>query len=116
MLLNASTLFAKKGMDWEGYYHQTGGVKFPEGSVNGWNTNDHGVNNAEGALRWPAVTYRMTGNQSDADQMAFALNMLDKYQGQVQSLFCADEVFCGKCFAFIELVKHSLEYRSHPFL
>ena len=53
MLLNASVLFAKKGMNWKAYYHQTGSIKFPEGSVAGWNTNDHGVNNAEGALRWP---------------------------------------------------------------
>ena len=54
------------------------------------------VSSAEGALRWPAVTYRMTGNESDAAQMTFALDMLDKWQGQVQSLFCADEVFCGR--------------------
>eukprot|EP01052_Picozoa_sp_SAG31_P013351 SAG31_NODE_801_length_12013_cov_23.812070_12_plen_143_part_00 len=64
--------------------------------VPNWNTNDHGVNNAEGALRWPAVTYRMTGRSEDAAQMPFALSMLDKYQGQVAALFCADEVFCGK--------------------
>jgi hypothetical protein len=42
MLMNASALFAAKGMDWEGYYHQTGGIKFPEKPVNNWNTNDHG--------------------------------------------------------------------------
>jgi hypothetical protein len=38
----------------------------------------------------------MSSNQSDADQMHFALGMMDKYQGQLQSLFCADEVFCGR--------------------
>jgi hypothetical protein len=37
----------------------------------------------------------MTGNESDAAEMAFALGMLDKYQGQVQSFFSADEVFAG---------------------
>ena len=96
MLLEASALFASKGMDWLSYYHQNGSIKFPMKDVGNWNTNDHGVNNAEGALRWPAVTYRLTGRQEDADQMPFALGMLDKYQGQVAALFCADEVFCGK--------------------
>ena len=96
MLLNASAMFMQKGMDWNGYYHQTGEVKFPEKAVNVWNTNDHGVNNAEGALRWPPVTYRLTGNESDAEQLGFVLSMLDRYHGQVQSLFGADEVLAGR--------------------
>jgi hypothetical protein len=96
MLFNASAQFKAKGMDWSGYYHQTGGVKFPEKAVNNWNTNDHGVNNAEGAVRWPAVTYRMTGAKSDAADLALVLNMLDRYHGQVQSMFSADEILAGR--------------------
>ena len=69
---------------------------------------DHGVNNAEGAVRWPAVTYRMTGRNEDADQMDFMLGMLDTYQGQVQSLLCADEVFCGRAREFFSHSKHSI--------
>jgi hypothetical protein len=38
-------------MDWLSYYHRNGTVKFPLLDVHAWNTNDHGVNNAEGALR-----------------------------------------------------------------
>ena len=53
LLMNASALFEAKGMDWFAYYSRTGPIKFPFGSVKNWNTNDHGVNNAEGALRWP---------------------------------------------------------------
>ena len=83
-------------MDWPGYYHQTGSITFPEGSVPGWNTNDHGVNNAEGAMRWPAVAYRLSHNESDRQNQDFMLGMLDKYQGQVNALLCADEVFCGR--------------------
>ena len=64
------SLFAQKGMNWLSYYHRNGSIKFPFADVHGWNTNDHGVNNAEGAVRWPAVTYRMTGRQEDAEQMA----------------------------------------------
>jgi hypothetical protein len=75
---------------------QVGPLQFPEGSVPGWNTHDHGVNNAEGAMRWPAVTWRMTGNPDDAAQQEVLLRMLDTYQGQVAALFCADEVFCGR--------------------
>eukprot|EP00041_Stephanoeca_diplocostata_P033227 m.1093373 g.1093373 ORF g.1093373 m.1093373 type:complete len:968 (+) comp24297_c0_seq3:111-3014(+) len=96
LLLNASALFQAKGMNWHDYYHRTGSVQFPTGPVQNWNTNDHGVNNAEGALRYPAVAYRMENNASYKHEMDFVLAMLDEYQGQVQSLFCADEVFCGR--------------------
>ena len=41
LLLNASRLFERKGMDWQAYYSRTGSVKFPLGPVAGWNTNDH---------------------------------------------------------------------------
>jgi len=96
LLLNASALFRAKGMDWDAYYHQTGPIKFPEGPVSGWNTNDHGVNNAEGALRWPAVAYRMSGLASDRKQMDFVLAQIDHWQAQPNALLCADEVFCGR--------------------
>jgi hypothetical protein len=39
MLLNASALFASKGMDWLSYYHRNGSIKFPFADVHGWNTN-----------------------------------------------------------------------------
>ena len=31
----------------------------------GWNIYDHGVNNAEGALRWPGVVYRLNGSRAE---------------------------------------------------
>ena len=97
MLLRSSIMFQQKGMNWSSYYHQEGTVRFPEGPVQGWNTNDHGVNNAEGALRWPTTAYRMSGGDvSLRGEMKYALDMLDRYQGQVTALFCADEVFCGR--------------------
>lgn len=77
-------------------YHQTGAVKFPEGSVTGWNTNDHGVNQAEGAMRWPSVAYRMSGAESDRAEMDFVLQQLDHWQAQPNAIYCADEVFCGR--------------------
>ena len=58
---------------------------------------DHGVNNAEGALRWPGAMYRVNGSRADGEAaLALVLRMLESRQGQVQSLFCADEVFCGR--------------------
>ena len=57
LLLAASQQFAAKGMDWRGYYHETAERKFPHGSVGDWNVFDHGVNNAEGALRFPSMQY-----------------------------------------------------------
>lgn len=97
LLMNASRLFRSKGMDWHAYYARTGPVKFPYGSVDNWNTNDHGVNNAEGALAWPAMDHRLGGGAAGAHaEMDLALRMLDTYQAQPNALFCADEVFCGR--------------------
>ena len=97
LLMNASALFEAKGMDWFAYYSRTGPIKFPLGSVKNWNTNDHGVNNAEGALAWPAMAYRLHGNRSAATaNMSLTLHMIDTYQAQPNALLCADEVFCGR--------------------
>jgi len=96
MLQSSSALFRQKGMDWSGYYHQTSAKKFPETSIAAWNTIDHGVNNAEGALNWPSVAYRMTGNASEAQELNTVFGMIDKWQGQFNGLLCADEVFCGR--------------------
>ena len=97
LLLNASRLFETKGMDWAAYYSRTGKIKFPLGSVPNWNTNDHGVNNAEGALAWPAMAYRLHGNASEGHAaMALVLRMIDTYQATPNALLCADEVFCGR--------------------
>jgi hypothetical protein len=41
-------------------------------------------------------SHTTAGAKEDKDDMDFALGMLDKYQGQVTALFCADEVFCGR--------------------
>ena len=96
MLMDAARRFRAKGMDWLAYYNRTGPVKFPtRGSVSGWNTHDHGVNNAEGALAWPAIDQRLGAADAPA-KMALVLHMLDTYQGQPNALFCADEVFCGR--------------------
>ena len=41
--------------------------------------------------------YRVNGSRADGEAaLALVLRMLESRQGQVQSLFCADEVFCGR--------------------
>ena len=82
LLLNSAIMFRAKGKDWRQYYHNL----FPKSDVPGWNTNDHGVNNAEGALRWPAVAFRMltanknstsAGNETERREMDFVLSQMD---------------------------------------
>ena len=97
LLLNASALFRTKALDWRGYYAETAAQPFPHGAVDAWNYVDHGVNNAEGALRWPAVAFRESGQSADRDALAgLVLAQLDAWQAQPAALFCADEVFCGR--------------------
>ena len=61
--------------------------------MSGWNTNDHGVNNAEGALAWPAMAYRLHGNRTRGLlAMNLVIEMIDRYQAQPNALLCADEV------------------------
>ena len=102
LLIDAAHRIAALGMDWRAYYTQKPNARtahkgFPEGAVPSWNVYDHGVNNAEGALRWPNALYRINGSRADGEAaLALVLRMLESRQGQVQSLFCADEVFCGR--------------------
>merc|ERR1712166_1383850 len=103
LLIESADLMGKLGMDWHRYYNEmaptnrTGNKTFPHGSVPIWNVYDHGVNNAEGAFRWPSALYRL--NHSKAGGLAEMKNLISKihtYQGQIQSFMCADEVFCGR--------------------
>jgi hypothetical protein len=60
--------------------------------VAGWNTNDHGVNNAEGAMKWPAVQWRMTGSDDDRAQQDFMLGKSVSLQSDVcTSLYEVEE-------------------------
>ena len=90
------------GFDYAAYYGgepnpRSANKTVPNGSVPIWNVYDHGVNNAEGALRWPSEVYRLNGSlAAGRAAMALLTGKLDAYQGQVQGTFCADEVFCGR--------------------
>jgi len=102
ILLSAAHRMAGLGMDYAAYYSghpnpRSANKSVPNGSVPLWNVYDHGVNNAEGALRWPGELYRLAGSMSEAlAALDLLVTKLDDYQGQVQGTFCADEVFCGR--------------------
>jgi hypothetical protein len=102
-LVTAAQNMGKYGFDHYRYYHQlsptarTGNKSFPNGAVSSWNVYDHGVNNAEGAMRWPSALYRLNHSRAEGEAaMATVLGMLDEHQGQINGNFCADEVFCGR--------------------
>merc|ERR1712086_1109224 len=60
-------------------------------SVEEWNVYDHGVNNAEGALRWPGELYRLNGSLAEGlAALKLLTGKLDLYQKQVQGTMCAD--------------------------
>ena len=101
-LLDAAHRMGRVGFDYAAYYGGTPNPRsanksLPNGSVAVWNVYDHGVNNAEGALRWPAELYRLNGSL-DAGRAAMRLvtDGLDRWHAQAQGTMCADEVFCGR--------------------
>lgn len=91
------------GFDYAAYYGaappnpRSANKSLPHGSVPIWNVYDHGVNNAEGGLRWPAELYRLNGSlAAGVRAMRLLTSQIDTYHGQVQGTMCADEVFCGR--------------------
>ena len=90
LLIDAANRISQLGMDWNAYYqrltptNRTSNRLFPDGAVPIWNVYDHGVNNAEGALRWPAAMYRVNGSKAAGEAaLAMVLEMLESKQGQV---------------------------------
>ena len=55
----------------------------------------HGVNNAM-ALKTSAVWSLVSGDQSDRDAIHHALDVLDRYHGQPNGMFSADEHYAGR--------------------
>ncbi len=82
---------AAQGYDWPKHF-----ANFPvREKTQEWNLVAHGVNNAMG-LKVPALLYRLTG-QADFRRLAFeAPEVLDRYHGEANGLFSADECLGGK--------------------
>ncbi|HJT22994.1 MAG TPA: hypothetical protein VJ873_00340, partial [bacterium] len=60
-----------------------------------WNWVGHGVNNAMG-LKVPALLFRLTGEEKYKKLSPKALENLDRYHGEANGLFSADECLAGK--------------------
>eukprot|EP01119_Soliformovum_irregulare_P019471 TRINITY_DN6172_c0_g1_i3.p1 TRINITY_DN6172_c0_g1~~TRINITY_DN6172_c0_g1_i3.p1 ORF type:complete len:404 (+),score=111.86 TRINITY_DN6172_c0_g1_i3:974-2185(+) len=54
----------------------------------------HGVNVAQG-LKAPAMTYRMTGSETDKNGIKIFLSKLDEFHGTSSGIFAADELLAG---------------------
>ncbi|CAK7229689.1 hypothetical protein SCUCBS95973_007310 [Sporothrix curviconia] len=79
----------------------------------------HGVNMAEG-MRYPAVLYRLTGNESLVAQTADAVNLITTYQSALSGTIIADEFVGGLdpqrgselCIAVEVMFSYAYLYRS----
>jgi len=82
---------AAQGYDWSRHFRS-----LPEkGKTREWNFFSHGVNNAMG-LKVPALLYRLTGRGVFKRLALAAPRTLDRYHGQANGLFSADECLAGK--------------------
>jgi len=90
-LLEMAAKAAHQGYDWPKHFSD---LPIKEKSP-GWNWTGHGVNNAMG-LKVPALLYRLTGDDRFKKLSARALEQLDRYHGEANGLFSADECLAGK--------------------
>ena len=106
-LWDAAELTEAQSWDWDAYYHRTGiggkgalknktVAKFPLGDIpQYWDLIDHGVNNAQ-ATKGPAVWWRQNHNTSYRAEARYRIEMQDRYHGQPNGMFAADECFAGR--------------------
>lgn len=90
-LLELAAKAANQGYDWPKHFSD---LPIKEKSPT-WNWTGHGVNNAMG-LKVPALLFRLTGDEKYKKLSARALEQLDRYHGEANGLFSADECLAGK--------------------
>jgi hypothetical protein len=90
-ILDLERKTAAQGYDWPKHF-----ANFPvrEKSAQ-WSFVSHGVNNAMG-LKVPALLYRLTGQGNFRRLALEAPEVLDRYHGEANGLFSADECLAGK--------------------
>ena len=90
-LLDFERKAAAQGYDWPRHF-----ADFParEKTLQ-WNFQAHGVNNAMG-LKVPALLYRLTGQDNFKKLALSAPETLDRWHGEANGLFSADECLAGK--------------------
>ncbi|HXK61971.1 MAG TPA: glycoside hydrolase family 127 protein [Acidobacteriota bacterium] len=90
-LLELARKMKTQGYNWEAHFRD---LPHKE-RVQKWEHESHVVNNAMG-IKSPAVTFRLSGDQRDAEIGRKAIEVLDRYHGQVSGLFSGDENFAGR--------------------
>ncbi len=90
-LLGLAAKAANQGYNWPSHFSD---LPLKEKSPQ-WNWQGHGVNNAMG-LKTPALLYRLTGQDRFKKISLKALEQLDRYHGEANGLFSADECLAGR--------------------
>jgi uncharacterized protein len=90
-LLELAAKTVNQGYNWPKYFSD---LPIKEKSPV-WNWLGHGVNNAMG-LKAPALLFRLTGQKKYQKLSSRALEELDRYHGEANGLFSADECLAGK--------------------
>ena len=90
-LLNMAGKVVDQGYNWSEHFSN---LPVKEKSLS-WNWAGHGVNNAMG-LKTPALLYRLTGKNGYKKLALEAYRQMDRYHGEANGLFSADECLAGK--------------------
>jgi len=80
-----------QGFDWNAHFAD---FQYTERVTKGFSLKTHGVNNAMGIKAGP-LWYRQSGAEADRNAVYRAIKMLDKYHGQANGVFSADEHYAG---------------------
>ena len=92
-LLDLAHKLHTQGHDWEAQFANFNTTeRVPRGATN---LSTHGVNNAM-AMKAAAVWWLITGQKGDRDSLYRMLDMLDRYHGQPNGIFSADEHYAGR--------------------
>jgi len=90
-LLPLAAKLHAQGYDWNAHFAD---FQYTERVTKGFSLKTHGVNNAM-ALKAGPVWYRQSGAEVDKNTVYRAIEMLDKYHGQANGVFSADEHYAG---------------------
>ncbi|HEY3268078.1 MAG TPA: beta-L-arabinofuranosidase domain-containing protein [Armatimonadota bacterium] len=83
----------RQGYDWKDHFTN---FRYPEKTALADCTRDNHVVNSAMAIKAGGVAFAQTGDPSDRDSVAAAIETLDAYHGQVTGVFTGDEHYAGK--------------------
>jgi len=90
-LLKLAAMAQEQGFDWKGHFAD---FKYTERVTKDFSLATHVVNNAMSVKAGP-VWWRQSRADADRDAIAQAVDMLDRYHGQVTGIFGGDEHYAG---------------------